>query len=170
MRFTRFLFIATPLLILGFVIASSCEKKVIGLTPSPVNDIPENSFSAYIGPDEFKDTVLWSQEDAGILTISAFANGENGYPRVTLKFPSDITGGTFGLGGPQSVNQAFLELGPLPDQKYVAIDSTGIFAITTHFTESNLIRGKFFFTAEVTSTNPGIPNVDVWSGNFLITY
>ena len=170
MNLSRFLLLITPLLFSVLAITSSCDKKVIELTPTPANDIPENSFYAIVGPNEFVDTVLWAEDDGSVLTITATENEENGYPRMILKFPTDINEGTYELGGPQSENQGLIEFGPLPDQKFEAIDTTGVLVITTHFKESNLMRGKFIFTAKASSGNQSIPNIDVWTGSFLVTY
>ena len=170
MKLPKFLLIIVPLLFSTVLITGSCEKKVIELTPTPANDIPENSFYAIVGPNEFVDTILWTEDDGSLLTITATENGENEYPRMILKLPSSIDEGTYELGGPQSDHQALIEFGPLPDQKFEAIDTTGVLVITTHFKESNLMRGKFIFTAEASSGNQSIPNIDVWTGSFLVTY
>lgn len=170
MQITRSLFIIVPLLVFGIALTSSCEKKVIELTPSPVDVLPEKSLYAIVDGAVFTDTVLWAEEDGGVLTITATENGENDYSKLILKMPSDIGVGSYELGGPQSDNQALIEFGPLPDQKFESIDSTSLFVVTTHFKESRVMRGKFIFNAEVSSGNQSISNIEVWSGNFVISY
>ena len=169
MALSRLLLIIAPVLISGLFLTSSCEKD-IELTPSPVDSYPEKSFYAIVGPNEFIDTILWAEDDGSLLTITATSNGENEYPRIILKMPNDISLGSHGMGGPQSDNPFLIEFGSLPDQKFQAIDSTGVLVITNHLLDSKLMMGKFICTVKPSSGNPSIPNIDVWSGNFVITY
>lgn len=170
MRITSSLFIIVPVFIIGLALTSSCEKKVIELTPTPVDVLPEKSLYAIVDGAVFEDTVLWAKEESGVITITANENGENEYPKLVLKMPSDISVGSYELGGPQGDYQGLIDFGPMPDQKFESIDSTSLFVITTHFKESNVMRGKFIFNAEASSGNTSVSNIEVWNGNFVISY
>lgn len=166
----RSLLFLIPFLVTGMFAFNSCEKEVVSINATQPVEIPEKVFFANVDGAEFVDTVLWAAENSanGTITITASVDGD--YPKMILVLPSDISSGTYNLGGLQSTHQAILKFGILPTEQFEALTGFGTLSISTHNMENDYLRGTFTFTAVASPGNTSTIEFDVSDGDFTVSY
>lgn len=151
----------------------SCKKEEVvpeeEEAPPPSVQVVTSSFTASVDGNEFQQTILSIEEQAGGI-VSVVASTPAGYPLLNITIPKSTNPGNYTFGGQFGSIRGLYVLGDGVDFEYAAGNGTGSMVITSHDKSLKVVEGTFSFTANPVSGSMSTDSYEITGGSFVIQY